>query len=68
MSHTLVVLQMVVAALPYVDAGVEKLIAWINAVRQAAKQSGEWTPEMEAAWRSGLWARTKAPEYRPDQP
>jgi|DewCreStandDraft_4_1066084.scaffolds.fasta_scaffold37355_3 hypothetical protein len=67
MSKEIVILQMVLAALPYVSTGLDKLIAWIQAVRSAAMQSGEWSPADEAAFRAALWARTQDPAYLPTQ-
>lgn len=55
-----------IAALPYVQTGVTELIAWIAALVAAAKQSGEWTPAQDAAYRAALFAKTGDAAYKPD--
>lgn len=55
-----------IALLPYAVTGVTELIAYIDALKTAAQQSGEWTPEMDAAYRAALFAKTGDPAYKPD--
>lgn len=62
------ILQLALAILPLVQTGVPELIAWITSMRDAAKQSGEWTDEKEAAYRAALFAKTNDPAYKPDAP
>ena len=52
--------------LPFVETGVTEFIAWIESLITAAKQSGEWTPEQDAAWRAACFAKTSDPKYAPD--
>lgn len=66
MGSTVIVLQTVLAALPSIEVGVGKLIAWVKAVRKALMQNKAWTPELEAAFRAALWAKTGQAQYRPD--
>jgi hypothetical protein len=53
----------IIAQLP---GDISALFAWIASVRQAAQQSGEWTPELEAAFLANLQLLAKAPEQQPD--
>jgi hypothetical protein len=52
--------------LPLVTTEVAKFIAWIQALRSAAQQAGEWTPEQENAYRVALFSKTQDPAYQPD--
>lgn len=61
-------IQVFIALLPLVQTGVMELIAFINTLRAAAQQTGEWTPEQEAAYRAALFAKTNDPAYKPDAP
>ena len=60
------IIQLALALLPLVEAGVPQFIAWIQALRGAASQAGEWTAEQEAAYRAALFAKTADPAYKPD--
>jgi hypothetical protein len=55
-----------IAALPMIQTGVTEFIAWLNTLVAAAKQSGEWTPEEDAAYRAALFAKTNDPAYKSD--
>lgn len=52
--------------LPKVTVGVSQFVQWLNTLRTAAKQSGEWTDAMEFKWRAGLLAQGLEPEEVPD--
>jgi len=52
--------------LPLVETGVPEFIAWINSLKSAAQQAGEWTAEQDAAYRAALFAKTADPAYAPD--
>lgn len=52
--------------LPVVVTEAEKLWSWIASVREANRQSAEWTPGIEAAFQTALLARTSKPAYQPD--
>jgi hypothetical protein len=59
-------MQLALAILPLVETGVTNFVAWINAMRTAALQAGEWTPDQEAAYRAALYAKTGDPAYQVD--
>lgn len=61
-------MRLALALLPEIETGVEHFVAWINALRIAAQQTGEWTPDQEAGWRSALTDAKLAPEEVPDSP
>jgi len=66
MPIALAITQILIPLLPTITTGVGSLINFIGAVRNAAMQTGEWTPEIEAAYRKSLWDTTKDPAYQPD--
>jgi hypothetical protein len=51
--------------LPVVETGVTQLVSWIESLRAAAQQTGEWTAAQETAFRAALWAKTQDPKYKP---
>lgn len=59
--------QLAIAALPYVTAGIEDLIKFIQAQRGAAKEAGEWTDDQETSFRAAVFAKTNDPAYAPDK-
>jgi hypothetical protein len=59
-------IQLGIAALPLIQVGVAEFIAWLQSVKAAAQQTGEWTDEQEAAFRAALFAKTTDPAYAPD--
>lgn len=68
MAAALALLPQILALLPTVEVGVEHLIAWIQSIRTAAKQSGEWTPDLETAFLNSLVAWAGSPALQPDSP
>lgn len=60
--------QLAIALLPTIEHGVTEFIAWIQALKSAAQQAGEWTPELDAAYRVAMYATTMDPAYAPDSP
>lgn len=60
MAAALALLPIVLQYLPKVETGVEQLIAWITAVRSAAKQAAVWTPEQETDFLEALIAQNPA--------
>lgn len=60
------IIQLALALLPLVEEGVEEFIAWIKSLRDAAIQSGEWTPQQQEAFRAALFAKTQDSAYLPD--
>lgn len=53
--------------LPQITTGVSRLILWVREARAAAKQKGEWTPELEAEFIAKIESRKDDPAYQPDQ-
>ena len=51
--------------LPLVTTGVPEFINWINTLRSAAQQAGEWTDAQEQAYKAALFAKTNDPAYQP---
>lgn len=66
MQAALVLVPIILQYLPKVVVGVTELINWISAVRQAAKQSGEWTPELETAFLEALIVSSNSSFAQPD--
>jgi hypothetical protein len=60
------VIQLMLALLPLIQVGIPELIAFINSLKAAAQQAGEWTAEQEAAYRAALFAKTNDPAYMLD--
>lgn len=58
--------QIAIQLAPIVETGAAQLWGFINSVRAAAAQTGEWTPEIEAAYRASLQATHRDPAYQPD--
>lgn len=57
--------QIAIQLLPTVTTGVSELITFINRVRTATQQTGEWPASTEAAYRASIFATTKDPAYAP---
>ena len=62
------ILQLALQLLPLVQTGVSEFVRWIESLHDAASQTAEWTPELEADYRAKLWAKTQDPAYQPDPP
>ncbi len=62
------IIQLALAILPLVQVAVPEFIAWINSLKIASQQVGEWTDEQETAFRNALFAKTNDPAYAPDRP
>lgn len=62
----MILLPQILLAIPKVEVGVESLIAWVQSLRTAAQQSGDWTAEQEAAFLESLIARRTDRAYLPD--
>lgn len=58
----------ILASLPVVIQSVTALINWINTVRAAAQQTGDWTPGLEAQHQAMLLATKTDPAWQPDKP
>ena len=66
MGAAVAVAQAVLALLPMVTTGAEKLWDFITHVRTATQQTGEWTPAAEAAWQAALLAKADSAAAQPD--
>lgn len=63
---TLAALQLGLALLPLVTTGVTEFLKWLQSLRMALQQSGEWTSEQEETYRAALFSRLGDPAYAPD--
>lgn len=66
MAAILALLPGIIQLIPVAEVGVEHLINFVSAVRNAAKQSGEWTPELEASFGAALIARASTHAWQTD--
>jgi hypothetical protein len=64
--NTAAIIALAIQLLPLVQAGIPQFIAWMDSLKSAAKQAGEWTDAQEAAYRAALLAKTGDPAYLPD--
>jgi hypothetical protein len=64
--NALALAQVALAILPLVQTGVTEFVNWINALRSAAKQAGEWTDAQEKLYRASLYAKLGDLAYGPD--
>jgi hypothetical protein len=55
--------QVLIPMIPTITTGVEHIIAFIESVRTAAKQTGVWTDTMESDFRGSLMVIGKDPAY-----
>lgn len=58
--------QAILALIPLATSGTQHLWNFVNATRAATQQTGEWTPEAEAAYQAALLRKADAPESQPD--
>lgn len=63
---TIAALEVGLLLLPKVTTGLTQFVAWVNSLRTALQQTGEWTAEYEAAWRAALLSHDLRPEEIPD--
>jgi hypothetical protein len=60
------IVALIIQNLPAILATGQAGISWIAHVRQAAQQSGEWTPQAEEAFTQSLLHMALEPQWRPD--
>lgn len=65
MTAILALLPQLLPLLPTMGAAAGDFIAWVRAIRLAAQQTGEWTPELEAQFLEGIESRSNDPAWRP---
>lgn len=58
--------ELALTLLPKVEVGVTEFISWVQSLRAAAQQSGEWTDAQEQAYRAALLDKNIRPEEIPD--
>jgi len=66
MPAILALLPQLIALIPTISSGVGDLIKFIGAVRGAAQQSSEWTPELEKAFLDSLIAKASTTAWKTD--
>lgn len=66
MAAILALLPGLINLIPTVTTGLSSLIAFIGAIRSAAQQSGEWTPELEKAFLDALIAKGSTNAWKTD--
>lgn len=66
MTTAVALIQVLGPLLPLLTGDISKLIAWIESVRAAAQQTGEWTADAESAYQQSILLRASAPEQQPD--
>ncbi|MGB7767439.1 MAG: hypothetical protein WBN22_01100 [Verrucomicrobiia bacterium] len=66
MNVALAIAQIIIPLLPTLGGDVVSLIDWINSIRSAAQQTGEWTPAMDQAFHQALVAAGQTPAWTPD--
>jgi len=57
----------IIKLIPIVTEGASNLIAFIASIRTAAKQTSEWTPELEAAFIDALIAKASTDAWKTDK-
>jgi hypothetical protein len=66
LTIALAAVQTILPLLPTIGGDVEKVIAWIEDVKSAAQQTGQWTPAIDAAYVAALLATRQNQDYQPD--
>lgn len=56
----------IMAAIPSITTSVQNLLNWVASVRDAARQTGEWTDVHEAAFINALLNRRDTKPYKTD--
>ncbi len=68
MSFAIALVQLLLPLMPKIVVGAEELWKFIDKTREAAQQTGEWKPEIEAAYQQSLLDTKTDPAYQPDAP
>jgi hypothetical protein len=66
MAAILPLLPGLIALIPTITTGLSSLIAFIASIRTAAKQTSEWTPELEALFVNALIAKASTDAWKTD--
>lgn len=67
MGAAIAIAMQVVGMLPTLGAAVTEGVAFVKAIRVAAKQSGEWTAEQESAFLEALIALSETRAWKTDR-
>lgn len=65
MQAALALVPLIIQLLPTITVGAEKLVAWIQQIRSAAQQTGEWTDDLEKQYQASLILTASDPAYKP---
>jgi hypothetical protein len=66
MNVALALAHIVIPLLPSIEGDISGLVKWISSVRTAAKQTGEWSDELDIKFRTCLVAAGQEPPYALD--
>jgi hypothetical protein len=66
MAAILALLPGLIQLIPTITTGISSLIAFIAAIRSAAKQTGEWTTDLEKSFIDALIAKASTDAWKTD--
>lgn len=66
MAAILLLLPQLIALIPQIGTGVGQLIAFIAAIRSAAQQTSQWTPELESLFVNTLITKASTDAWKTD--
>jgi hypothetical protein len=56
MTLALAIIQVLIPLLPQIGGDIAALVRWMSSIRTAAKQTGEWTDELDQKFRAAVIA------------
>lgn len=66
MAALVLLIPQILAAIPVTTSAITATVKWIESIRAAAQQSGEWTPEAENAFQAYLIGTWTDPKWMTD--
>lgn len=66
MAALVLLIPQILAAIPIATQAITATIKWIESIRAAAQQSGEWTPEAENAFVAWMANTLSDPKWMTD--
>lgn len=66
MPALLLLLPQIIALIPTIESGAGSIVKFVSGIRSAAQQSGQWTPELEAAFITALIAKSSTDAWKTD--
>lgn len=66
MPALLLLLPQILAAIPVTMSAITATIKWVESIKAAAQQSGEWTPEADTAYRNWIVSTLTDPKWLTD--